>query len=369
MYLPPRNRLMRWIADVGSELPGPVQQRLRSYFYTSKIALVVGAINTIAVATVAYFRTDNPVFAAIALADLFLLVTRVALLGRVNASSGPLFACGLLWAGLLGATSALVVTTADVAMSIVALASGLGAIGGITGRNFAARRYAMMQVLIIDLSYKVPFTSVYPEFIPLILVQTMVFVLMNWSIMNQNRAATIQAIQGEMESRRQSVTDPLTGLTNRRGLEEAFDALHATGRRPTLFYLDLDGFKQVNDRLGHGTGDIVLREVARRLRDVVGPHDTVCRLGGDEFLVLAAQIDRRAAQRVGDRIVAAIAVPFAIDDNLSAKIGVSIGIAEDGSTLAAMMLRADQALYASKTSGKGCCTLFREPDPALGTAA
>lgn len=360
---------MRWIAEVGNELPDPVQQRLRSYFFTSKVALVVGAINTIAVATVAYIRTDNPVFAAIALADLLLLIIRVVLLRRTNASSGLLFASGLLWAGLLGATSALVVTTADVAMSIVALASGLGAIAGILGRNFAARRYAMMQVIIIDLSYKISFTCVYPEFLPLILLQTVMFLLMNWAIVNQHRASTIQAIQGEMESRRQSVTDPLTGLTNRRGLEEAFDALHATGQRPSLFYLDLDGFKQVNDRLGHGTGDIVLREVARRLRGAVGPDETVCRLGGDEFLVLAARIDRRAAQRLGERIIAAIAAPFEIDDNISAKIGISIGIAEDGPNLAAMMLRADQALYASKTSGKGCCTLFREPGPVLGSAA
>ncbi len=82
-----------------------------------------------------------------------------------------------------------------------------------------------------------------------------------------------------------------------------------------------------------------------------------------------AQIDHRAAQRLGERIIVAIAAPFDIDGSISAKIGVSIGIAEDGSNLATMMLRADQALYASKTLGKGCCTLFREPAPALGTAA
>ncbi|MGE8131411.1 diguanylate cyclase [Methylobacterium sp. NPDC080182] len=333
---------------------------------------MAGAINTIAVATVAYLRSGHLAFAAIALADLLLLGVRVTLLRRTNTPSGPIFATGLLWASLQGATIALVVTMADVAMSIVALASGLASIGGIIGRNFTARRYAMMQVLIIDLSYKIAFSIDHPEFLPLILTQTLMFVFMNWSILSQHRMATIQAIRGEVESRRQSVTDPLTGLVNRRGLEEAFDALSTAAQRRTLFYLDLDGFKQVNDRLGHAAGDKVLREVARRLRETVGRHDTVSRLGGDEFLVLTGRTDRQEAYQLGERIIEAIALPYCIGDGVSANIGVSIGIEISGiefsGGLPEMMLRADRALYASKISGKGRCTLFNNLETAFGTA-
>ncbi|TXM58553.1 GGDEF domain-containing protein, partial [Methylobacterium sp. WL120] len=150
-------------------------------------------------------------------------------------------------------------------MSIVVLASGLGAISGIVGRNFAARRYAMAQILIVDMSDKTTFLAAHVAFLPLIAVQTTAFILMNLGIPRHHRAVTVQAILGELESHGRSITDPLTGLVNRRGLEEAFDALQATGPERTLFYLDLDGFKQVNDRLGHAAGDALLREVGRRL--------------------------------------------------------------------------------------------------------
>ncbi len=373
MYPAPQDRVLRWIAEIGSDLPDPVQRRLRSSFFTSRAPLVAGSVNTIAVASVAYLRSGHPVFAAIALADLLLLGLRMSLLRRVYAPSGPIFATGLLWACLQAVTIAFVVASADVAMSIVALASGLAAVGGIIGRNFAAPRYAMTQILFIDLSYKTVFSIAHPEFLPLILIQTVAFVLMNRSILNQHRTAAIQAILGERESRRQSITDPLTGLVNRRGLEEAFDGSRMAAQDRTLFYLDLDGFKQVNDRLGHGAGDLLLREVGRRLREKLGPNETVCRLGGDEFLLLTGQRDPQDAYRLGTRIIAAIAAPYHIQEGVCARVGVSVGIAreEPGEALglAEIMLRADQALYAAKTSGKGQCILYGTAGSALGYAA
>ena len=370
MYPAPSNRALRWIAEIGSDLPEPVQQRLRAGFFSSTVPLVVGAANTIVVAVVAFLRSDHPVFAAVALADLLLLALRVVLLRRVNAPSGPVFATGLIWACLQGVTSAFVVASADMVMSIVVLASGLGAIGGIIGRNFAAPRYAMAQVLVIDLSYKVTFASAHPEFLPLILIQTAVFILMNRGILDQQRTIAIQAILAELESRRQSITDPLTGLVNRRGLEATF-ALRAD-RDKTLFYLDRDGVKQVNDRLGHAAGDALLRMVGERLREAAGPGSEACRLGGDEFLLLAGPLDEREAERLGARIIAAVAAPYLIGENVFARIGVSIGVARDGpggAGLADLMLRADRALYAAKTSGKGRCILDGYGDSAWRRAA
>lgn len=372
MYLAPRHQVLRWLAEIGPDLPEPVEQRLRAMFFTSRISLVVGAISTIAVASVAYLRTGHAAFAILAVLDLILLVVRIGLLRRVNAPSGPIFATGLLWASLQGVTIALVVGLSDVAMSIVVLASGLGAIGGIIGRNFAAPRYAMAQVLVIDLSYKIPFSIIHPEFLPLLLIQGIVFILMNMGIVKQQRTAAIRAIVGEFESRRQSITDPLTGLVNRRGLEEAFDGLLGSVGSRVLFYLDLDGFKQVNDRKGHAAGDALLREVGRRLRDAGGPDIKACRLGGDEFLLLAHRLAGDRIRQLGTGLVEAVGVPYRLEDGALVTVGVSIGIAEEHTgalELAEMMLRADLALYAAKTSGKGRWMVYGSDDVAMSEAA
>jgi diguanylate cyclase (GGDEF)-like protein len=377
MYPAPHGRVLRWLAEIGPDLPEAVQARMRAGFFTSTTPLVVGAVNSIAVAGVAYLWLDRWLFAAIAFLDLLLLMLRLVLLRRVHAPSGPVFATGLLWAGLQGATIACVVPSGDMAMSMVVLASGLAAIGGIVGRNFAAPRYAMAQVLFIDLSYKTTFATTHPQFLPLIAIQTVAFVLMNRSILRHHRAAAVQAILGERESHRRSITDPLTELLNRRGLEEAFDARPPAGAGDrTLLYLDLDGFKQVNDRLGHAAGDAVLREVGRRLAQAIGPDATACRLGGDEFLVLADGLDDAAARRLGGRIITAITAPYQVGGGAFAGIGVSVGVARQRPAasgpplgLADLMRRADQTLYAAKTAGKGRCILHGAEDAPQVQAA
>ena len=370
-YQPPRTRIMRWLGEIGPNLPADVQARLRADFYVSKGPLVTGAVNTTVVALVAYYRSGNVIFAALAMADVMLLALRLMLLKRVTAPSDPVFATGLLWACLQGGTIILVVASSDMAMSFFILASGFAAIGGIIGRNFAAPRYAMTQVLVIDLSYKITFSILHPEFLPLILVQSGVFFLMNQAVMRQHRLASIQAITAERESRRQSVTDPLTSLVNRRGLEETFDALSKAGVERTLFYLDLDGFKQVNDRLGHAAGDMLLREVGRRLRDVVEPDGVACRLGGDEFLILTGALDAGAASALGAGMIAAIAKPYDIEPGVLANVGVSLGAVMGGSGqgLGELMMRADRALYVAKASGKGRCILHCDADASMPQAA
>ena len=358
-FLPPRNPALRWLAEIGPELSPEIQSRLRSTFLLSRGPLVCGSLNSVAVALVAAHRSGEAAFLALALGDLILLGFRLLALRRTAASSGPVFATGLIWAGLQGAAIALVVASADQAMSLVVLASGLAAVGGIMGRNFAAPRYAMAQILLIDLSYKVSFSILHPELLPLILAQLVVFVLMILGVMRRHRDHAIRAIAAELESRRQSIVDPLTGLLNRRGLQDAYAAPTAAGS-PSLLYLDLDGFKQVNDRLGHGAGDLLLREVGRRLACAAGPEAAVCRPGGDEFLILAPACGAAELADLGARIVAAVAEPVALGDGRAAEVGVSIGAAlgrgaADG--LAGLMAEADRALYAAKAAGKGRCVV------------
>lgn len=155
--------------------------------------------------------------------------------------------------------------------------------------------------------------------------------------------------------------DALTGLPNRVALESylprAQQRSQASGNCLALFYLDLDGFKPINDQFGHAAGDQLLREVAIRLRGCLREGDLVARLGGDEFLMVLQVPSSEAlsqAQLVAERTLAALSEPVDLGNNL-AQIGCSIGGALwplDSSNLAEALELADQALYRAKHAGK-----------------
>ncbi len=125
------------------------------------------------------------------------------------------------------------------------------------------------------------------------------------------------------------VRDELTGLPTRELLADRWAQAVARGRRAessvSLLFCDLDGFKVVNDTLGHLAGDQVLRVVAERLASVVREHDTVARFGGDEFVVIV-QGGRSMASEIGDRIVESLCRPIRLGDGQTATVGVSIGV-------------------------------------------
>ena len=153
----------------------------------------------------------------------------------------------------------------------------------------------------------------------------------------------------------QAVRDPLTGLANRTLVEERLRSALArdarSGGTTGLLFLDLDGFKGINDRYGHGVGDEVLRVLARRLQACVRPSDTVARLGGDEFVVLAE--GTRAPdglQQLAERLRAAVAQPLLVGD-LDLHLGVSIGAAVShagDSDPGRLLAQADEGMYGDK---------------------
>jgi diguanylate cyclase (GGDEF)-like protein len=151
--------------------------------------------------------------------------------------------------------------------------------------------------------------------------------------------------------RASALTDPLTGAANRRSLLARIEyemARHARSRRSfALLMLDLDGFKLLNDRFGHPAGDDLLREVAAALARVVRDQDTVARVGGDEFCVLAPETDETGAQRLISRVEAAVARVTAGADSLGASAGAAV-FPRDGETAERLLQAADQHLLASK---------------------
>jgi diguanylate cyclase (GGDEF)-like protein/PAS domain S-box-containing protein len=161
-----------------------------------------------------------------------------------------------------------------------------------------------------------------------------------------------------------AMQDPLTGLPNRRRLLELISAAlkdQAKGRVSVAF-LDLDGFKPVNDTLGHAAGDALLREVSRRLGGVIRGGDAVARIGGDEFVVLVRGLDSAVEVEVlAHRVQAALSVPFALEGR-TVVTGASVGIAHATmrSTADSLLNEADTAMYAAKRSGRGRYIVYDE---------
>ena len=175
----------------------------------------------------------------------------------------------------------------------------------------------------------------------------------------RREAVEVQLRERENDLRHLALHDPLTGLANRVLFHERAEHAIATHKRSAatlaVIFIDLDGFKRINDTLGHSAGDTVLSEVSARLLRCVRDGDTVGRLGGDEFAVLAEQVGTIAdVVTVADRIIHALAQPFDIDGRFH-HIAASAGIAMDerDTTADAIIDRADKAMYVAKAAGKG----------------
>jgi diguanylate cyclase (GGDEF)-like protein/PAS domain S-box-containing protein len=157
----------------------------------------------------------------------------------------------------------------------------------------------------------------------------------------------------------QAVTDPLTGLLNRRGFYQTVDSALVRNERQdktqALLYLDLDGFKRINDTHGHDAGDRVLRWVAEQLKECLRPYDIIARMGGDEFTALLDTLEYpEQAAKVAEKIMERVATLQEID-GIEISLGVSIGIAtypECGHHLDSLMRAADIAMYAAKQAGR-----------------
>lgn len=152
--------------------------------------------------------------------------------------------------------------------------------------------------------------------------------------------------------------DSLTGILNRQGMDQALGQISLNRERQmALICIDLDGFKQVNDRYGHGAGDVLLIKVAERLKEQLRSDDIIARMGGDEFMVVVRDMTPHQIGPLADRLINAISRhAHHLDDGTLARVGASIGFAclpEDAASTVELRLRADEALYAAKGAGKG----------------
>ena len=162
--------------------------------------------------------------------------------------------------------------------------------------------------------------------------------------------ATAVRLHWQIEGlKRSSNSDPLTGLANRRALQASFTG--EADAESSLLYLDLDGFKEVNDTYGHATGDELLRIVARRIQSVIRDDDLAVRLGGDEFAVLCRGCGPEEARVLSERILDSLRSPVMIEGHRISVRG-SIGVATARAIDDDMVQRADNALYQAKREGR-----------------
>lgn len=245
--------------------------------------------------------------------------------------------------------------------------SGIGLtslIGAVSSRNAGTPRYGFILICVLTLPFSLA-TLISP--IPhlfIIGIQLPLYAAGVIFVMLENYKVLLNLYHSERENRRLAQYDLLTGLPNRNMNLKRFDELLAGPRATagkmqrdlTVFCLDLDGFKEVNDCFGHAAGDALLIAVADRLRDSVRAIDFVSRIGGDEFVILLPAISPADAAEIARRIIARVEAPFDVGLPAPVHAGISIGSAcapGDGETADALLRSADRAMYEAKRRGKG----------------
>jgi len=367
--------LLRLLLGSLADAPPRVQERMLETIPTTPLSLAFYTVTLVVICGATVYVTRTP-WAWGWLAVSAALVAWRALLPLWKRPHNPLkpLLGVMLPSGLamisFGFGCAMCLATGDVALSTMALSGQMGVLAGIATRWAVVPRIAIAVMVI----------SVLPPVVVLVAAGganilaalSLVFAgVVIASFIFQNRAALHAAISSGELLRRKAQTDHLTGLANRAELmqrmAEACAELPAPdgrvrGRGFAVLYIDLDGFKAVNDSHGHAAGDEILQRVADALRRVAGPDELVARIGGDEFVALLRDADALTARGVADEIIAAIAREHRLADGRSVRIGCSVGVCtapEQGREPEVLLARADAALYEVKAQGKGYTGMWR----------
>lgn len=368
-YSLPRWRFTRWLADAGRDVPQDIRVALIGSLYGTLPIFLGGVANTIGVAVLIAFRIPHPhVLAwvsfevAICLIRLVVLIAarRAAAAGRSTPTDVSLL-LALAWSLSLGLGALVCLESGDWVAATLSCLSAAGMVGGTCFRNFAAPRLTAMMIALTLGPICIGAAIAGEPILYLSFLQLPFYMLAMTMAAHKLNRMMVTTMRAERENGFRAHHDALTGLPNRSGLSAAMATMQAIPRGPVgLLFLDLDGFKAVNDTHGHVVGDRLLQMVADRLREETAFGDLVARIGGDEFVVLSEGRGRADLIGLGERLIARISEPYACGPDAPAQIGVSIGIAQrpdHGEDMTSLLQAADRALYRSKSMGKGRCTL------------
>jgi len=378
-YTPASLPVLRWLTADAS-VPPHIRNLLLSEIFTSQGAVILGVLNGLFVNTVAQYLAGGFVFIGFIVIDVGLAICRVWVVRRGGAASrmgqptptDMYLVTAICWCSLQGAMAFAAIRTGNTVLMALGLYTAVGIIGPIAARNYPAPRYALLLVCLCDFPPITALLMTGNRWMIAMIPPTMLLIPGCISVIRRLNTMAVALLEAEYASQQRSERDALTGLLNRAGLAVVLLGLKARGTRFVLFYLDLDGFKAVNDTLGHPAGDALLQAVAGRLQAMTRDSDTVARLGGDEFVIVAPDRGPMESAALASSVIHRITdTDYALGPEGLARIGVSIGYAcwpEDGPTLELLQNHADSALYEAKRAGKGVHRRFVVPD-AVGGAA
>lgn len=367
-FTPPAYKVFRWLTDPGIGVPREIRSDLLGELFAAPKAVIASVINGLILNIAALGLHAGAIFAAFAAFDLVLAVVRIRVVrlalaaaegGRPTPTDLYLLTAAC-WYTLLGAMGFMATYSAIVPLQLLAITYVVGMVGPICARNYAAPRYALMAIILCEVPLVLGAGLSGNRWMLIMVLQTPLFLYGTITVIRRIQSMAVAALMGEHESNRRARRDPLTGLLNRLGVDEA---LIATTNIFALYYLDLDGFKAINDNFGHPVGDKVLSAVATRLLSVVRTDDIVARLGGDEFVIVAPNMSPPLATLFAERIVRSIAdEPYVIEEVGPLRVGVSVGyvcVPDDACRDDDLLQKIDAALYEAKAVGKGTHRRYR----------
>lgn len=379
-YTPASNPVLRWLTDSGHDVRPDIHRQLLSELFTSPAAVFMGVLNGLVLNGAAMLLCGRDLFAIFMMIDVLLAGARLAILRRALAdskagrrtSTDACLLTAVLWCALQGSMAFFALRSGRLELEVLSTATIMGLLGPLCARNYPAPRFAMLLVCLCNVPFVAGAASSGNPWMMVLVVQMPLYLVGSMGITSRFQQLAIGSLQAQHETLDQAHHDPLTGLLNRLGFAEASSETDLASRRPAVFYLDLDGFKAVNDSSGHHVGDLLLQAAAQRLLSVTRRTDLAVRLGGDEFLIVTYGMTSTEAEAFADRLIEIVArEPYRFTAADQARIGVSVGFAlgpDDGADLDELRRHADRALYRAKAAGKGVRLRFDRSWSATPTA-
>jgi diguanylate cyclase (GGDEF)-like protein len=367
IYSLPRWPATQWLVHPGGDVPAEIRVALIGGLFGSLPIFFGGIINTLLVAALITFRHPEPAFLLWLALEMLVCLSRIkVLVSARKAASANLptptdlyVVLALLWASSVGYGTFISLISGDWIAATVACLSAASMVGGICVRNFGAPRMSAVMVALSVGPCALGALFTQEPIFWLVLVQVPLYMTSMSMASYRLNGMLVSTMLAERENERHARQDSLTGLLNRHGLFQALDQAVAEARPGhrefAVLYLDLDGFKAVNDTYGHAAGDGLLKQVSERLSALMPDGAVAARIGGDEFVLLIRQNPDCEAQAVGERIVQSVSQPYDLEQENPILIGGSVGIAlipRHGADTAAVLHAADRALYLAKSAGK-----------------
>ncbi|WP_066421613.1 GGDEF domain-containing protein [Bordetella ansorpii] len=364
-YSLPRGRLARWLTAPGQATPHEIRVALVGTLFGTLPIFFGGVFNTVAVAGILAYRHPTLPFRFWLVAEIIVCLVRwyVLVVSRRRAVQGRPTPTDLyillapVWGATVGYGAFVSAVSGDWVAATLSFLSAAAMVGGICFRNFAAPRLVVVMIVFSLGPCCLGALAAGEPVLLLTLLQVPFYLFAMGAAARRLNGMLITTMTAEREHSHRARHDALTGALNREGLSKALEQRGADpGKKDmTLLFLDLDGFKPVNDAYGHEAGDMLLMQVALRLRALASPQALVARMGGDEFVVVDEVSEGPARHDLAAAIAESIRHPFSLSHGVVASVGVSIGSATvkwDGTDIDAALRMADTAMYEAKRTKK-----------------